>query len=150
MLAVLLLAPALVTNIAHITIQGSSFKPDSVRIEPGDTVRWTQKDATNHTAASTPYGGEGYWISETLTRQNPTYDRVFPVSGIYTYDCSYHAYMRGKIIVGNPVALIESPAKTPLPENEAALRDARGRAVGARKLARPPAETPSSPAFPKR
>jgi plastocyanin len=150
MLAALLLIPGLVTHVANINIRGSTFKPDSVRIEVGDTVRWTQMDGTQHTAAATPYGGDGYWISGVLTLQNPIYERVFTAPGTYTYDCSIHAFMKGKIIViGDPVAVAASAPEAPLPqgrEERMSLRDAKGRRLEApqngRKAPAPAFKTP--------
>ena len=130
MLAILLLAPALMTHIANINIKGSAFQPDSIHIEVGDTVRWTQMDGLNHTATSTPHGGDGNWGSVTLTQQqNKTYDHVFSAPGVYTYDCEYHNFMRAKITVGNATAVAGLPSRRMAPEVEKALRDLRGRAM---------------------
>src|SRR4051812_6905698 len=107
MLAIILLTPALLTSIVDVSIVGKRFVPDSVRIEPGDTVRWTQMDPTLHTSTG---NGDAEWYSGPIS-QNNSYQRVFITAGTFVYRCSYHASMTGRVVVGaaGPTAIFMSP-----------------------------------------
>jgi hypothetical protein len=127
MLATLMLAPVLWTGIANVNIENFSFVPDTVRIQPGDTVRWTQKDGIPHTSTGTGTGA-GDWNSGSLN-QNQVYMRAFPTAGSFAYICDFHA-MFGTVVVGGPTALRPAPVPAPgraIPVDGA--RDARGRVV---------------------
>lgn len=141
MLAALLLAPALVTGIVQVSITNFAFVPDSVRIEPGDTVRWTNNDGASHT--STGLGqGAGAWTSGTLSGSQ-TYQRAFGVAGVYDYKCNFHSSMTARVFVGSATALTPKPATPGMDHgaHDAHPRDTRGRSVT-------PADKPAgSPVF---
>jgi plastocyanin len=127
MLSAMLIVPALWTGIVNVNIQSFSFVPDTVRIQPGDTVRWTQKDGTSHTSSGTGTGA-GDWNSGALN-QNEVYTRAFPTAGVFPYICDFHS-MFGTVVVGTPTALRAAPVTPPkgaIPVDGA--RDARGRLV---------------------
>lgn len=127
MFAALVFAPALWTGIADVSIQNFRFVPDTVRIQPGDTVRWTQKDGTQHTSSGTGTGA-GDWSSGALS-QNQVYRRAFPTAGTFPYICDFHA-MFGTVVVGTPTALRPAPVAAPTGAISAeGGRDARGRAT---------------------
>jgi plastocyanin len=134
MLAMLLLTPALMTTVVEVSIVNRSFSPNSVHVLPGDTVRWTQMDATQHTSSG---NGTDIWYSGALS-QTKTFVRVFNSPGTFVYRCAYHSFMTGEVIVGTggPTAIYRSPEAMPDGENGSRiLRDVRGRAAPARKLA---------------
>jgi plastocyanin len=130
MLAALLLAPALVTGIVQVSITNFAFVPDSVRIQPGDTVRWTNNDGAPHT--STGLGqGAGAWTSGSLSTSQ-AYQRAFGAAGAFEYKCNFHSSMVATVYVGNATAI--SPKAAPAPgmdhgAHDAHQRDTRGRAV---------------------
>ena len=144
MLAALLLAPALLTGITQVTIQNFAFVPDSVRIQPGDTVRWTNADVTTHTSTGTGTG-DAAWNSGNLS-SGQTYQRVFPNIAAFNYRCNIHTSMLGRVFVGNATAIGPAPAKSTHMHHgavpEAEPRDTRGRTVN-------PDQTPvvGSPTF---
>lgn len=85
----------------------TSFSPEVIFIEPGDTVAW--ENMTSHNTNSMgdeqgliPQGAED-WASDL----NQDYHRQFQTEGVYIYKCDphYSLGMVGAIIVGKPVNL---------------------------------------------
>jgi len=132
MLAALILAPALVTTVVNVSIEGFAFVPDSIAVNLGDTLRWTNKDGSTHTSTST--GGINTWNSGNLG-QNKTYQKVFTTAGLSSYHCNIHSGMLGQVLVVDPNAPVAIHAETVTksgsraPAIQGSLRDARGRAL---------------------
>ena len=83
-------------STANISITGSDFSPASLTVKTGTTVKWTNNDATTHTATSDDgstfntgdiLGGYGYSKNIKVTQ-----------TGTFTYHCNYHS-MTGTLIV---------------------------------------------------
>jgi plastocyanin len=134
MVYTLLLTSALMTNVVDVSMVGKRFVPDSAHIEPGDTVRWTQKDPDQHGSQGT---GNEIWYSGGLTT-GKTYQHVFITPGDFVYRCNFHMNMNGKISVGSsgPTAIYRSPLEMPgTVEVKPGLgfRDLRGRSLHARQ-----------------
>ncbi|MHB1101412.1 MAG: plastocyanin/azurin family copper-binding protein [Devosia sp.] len=140
-LAALLVRPSLATakEIVEITMQGTAngshvwFDPMGLRVRPGQTIRWTNRDPGNSHTVTTydpsiferprriPDGAEP-WDSDYLL-PGESFSVTLTVEGVYDYYCvpHEHAGMVGRIVVGTPpagepveVALDE--ALTALPE----------------------------------
>lgn len=109
------------------------FDPVGLRVEPGTTIRWTNRDKANvHTTTSyhpslygrqrrIPEGAEP-WDSDYLL-EGESFEITLSVPGIYDYYCvpHEHAGMVGRIVVGslNPgdyPASVADPALTGLPD----------------------------------
>ena len=106
---------------ARINIRNFCFGPTILRVAPGETVTWVNKDTFPHTVlgANAAWGGYdklGAW-EEVSYR--------FVDSGVYPYVCTYHPGMIGAVVAGNgrpdgaayavttnagPVIRAESPA----------------------------------------
>lgn len=140
LLAAVLLRPALVlaAGPVEITMSGTAdgaqvwFDPIGVHIEPGQTVRWTNRDAGNsHTATAyhpslwerplrIPEGATP-WDSDYLL-PDESFEVTLTVPGVYDYYCvpHEHAGMVGRIVVGTPAADFAFPPPEaglePLPE----------------------------------
>lgn len=71
-----------------------AFAPAEVRIRPGQTVRWVNRDPIEHTVTAE---GEA-WGSE-LLKEGEIYLRRFDEPGRYPYYCTPHPQMRGLVIV---------------------------------------------------
>ena len=145
MLGVLILVPALLTGVVQVSIQNFSFVPDSVRVQPGDTVRWTNSDVSAHTSTGTGTGSAA-WNSGNLS-QGQTYQRVFTANSVLDYRCNIHTTMVGRVYVGNATAITPMPAKTAhtghgAGHEAAPARDTRGRTLNPEQ---PPVT--GSPAF---
>ena len=91
-----------------VAIKLIAFTPERVAIKRGETVTWTQTDASVHTVTSgrvTQTGGEvaeapdGTFDSGQLA-QDKTFAFTFDASGTFTYFCRIHpATMQGQVQV---------------------------------------------------
>ncbi|MFU8803942.1 MAG: plastocyanin/azurin family copper-binding protein [Bradymonadaceae bacterium] len=98
-----------------VMIKGNSYNPSVIEIEPGTTVTWINDEVFGYMAGefsgihnavstsapeafATPLLGHGEKASVTFTE-----------SGEYTYICTPHPYMQGRIIVRTPPEPEEGP-----------------------------------------
>lgn len=140
-LAALLPWPAAgaVADVVEITMLGKAngshvwFDPVGVHVEPGQTIRWTNRDPGNSHTVTTyhpaiferplriPVGAKP-WDSDYLM-PGESFSVTLTVAGIYDYYCvpHEHAGMVGRIVVGSPPAVeaasgTAEPGLTPLPD----------------------------------
>src|SRR3954470_24200401 len=130
----LLPRPAASAEVVEIGMQGNAdgskvwFDPIGVLVQPGQTIRWTNRDPGNaHTATAyhpknfehvcrTPDGAEP-WSSDYLL-PNEAFAVTLTVEGVYDYFCvpHEHAGMVGRIIVGSRVGAGAQPSRGATPE----------------------------------
>ncbi|WP_445151556.1 cupredoxin domain-containing protein [Baekduia sp. Peel2402] len=75
-----------------VTLKHISFVKETVRIHKGDKVKWVWKDPTvphNVTFAK----------RHSKTQQTGIYTLTFARSGTFTYHCTIHPGMNGKVVV---------------------------------------------------
>ena len=80
-------------SVVPVTVENFAFSPTDVEITVGSTVEWSNKDGMGHTVTfdtldvdeQLPAGGS---VTHTFTQ-----------AGEYTYHCSIHSSMQGKVIV---------------------------------------------------
>lgn len=87
-----LLPPSNLDSTEQVIIKGFAFNPQETTIKVGDKVTWVNQDSAHHTIT-----GNG-WDSGDLG-QNEVYSKSFDNPGTYDYTCTYHPYMKGKVIV---------------------------------------------------
>lgn len=87
--------PEEITITHEINILNYAFIPDSLEINIGDKVVWTNKDETKHTITSK----EGTELNSRFLGKGERYIHTFKKPGTYNYFCKPHPYMQGKIIV---------------------------------------------------
>ncbi|MFY9841477.1 MAG: cupredoxin family copper-binding protein [Terriglobales bacterium] len=79
---------------AAVKIDNFVFGPQTITVPAGATVTWTNKDDIPHTAVST----DGVFKSRVMdTDENFSY--TFTKAGTYSYYCSIHPKMTGKVVV---------------------------------------------------
>jgi len=92
----------------------SAFQPDTVRINPGDSVIWTNNGVFLHTSTSgvAPVW-DSLWDSGNLAH-GATFVHGFPADGTFPYFCRNHylSGMKGFVVVGTGVGAGESPDGT--------------------------------------
>jgi len=116
------------SDVVEITMQGNAdgskiwFDPIGVLVQPGQTIRWTNRDPGNsHTTTAyhpknaghgrrIPEGAEP-WNSDYLL-PNEAFSVTMTVGGVYDYFCipHEHAGMVGRIVVGHPDAASAAPS----------------------------------------
>src|SRR3954470_13777748 len=129
----LLPRPAASAEVVEIGMQGNAdgskvwFDPMGVLVQPGQTIRWTNRDAGNaHTTTAyhlknfehprrIPEGAEP-WNSDYLL-PNETFSVTLTVEGVYHYFCipHEHAGMVGRIVVGHPDNASAAPSREAAP-----------------------------------
>lgn len=79
-----------------ITIQNSTFNPNTLNVKPGTTVTWINKDNQTQDIVS----NSGIFDSGNLTT-NQSYNYTFNQSGSYPFHSTSNSNMTGTIIVSS-------------------------------------------------
>lgn len=93
--------------VRGITPPYISYVPDPIFAKVGDTVRWTNNDATLHTVISGfPVSPDGkFGLNEDggpiYIPPAGTFEHVFEEAGEFPYFCNLHPFMTSKVIVGD-------------------------------------------------
>jgi plastocyanin len=90
-------APVTDTSTDRVYMAENCFTPTIVRIDIGDRVTWTNKDAVAHAVV----GANGSWGRYEDISQGGTTAVRFDASGVYPYFCYIHPGMIGAVVVGN-------------------------------------------------
>jgi plastocyanin len=94
--------------------------PTVLRVEPGETVTFVNRDETKHVLSSSGYA----WGSDGYMRTDEAFTATFSKNGVYPYQCYLHPGMAGAVVVGDGSGLgaaerggvVASPLQEPLPE----------------------------------
>ncbi len=82
----------------RVSIRNFCFGPTILRVLPGDTVTWVNKDAVPHTVL----GANATWGAfYSVERNGGEVTYRFGRSGVYPYVCSLHVGMMGAVVVGD-------------------------------------------------
>ena len=79
---------------AEVRVDNFSFAPDTLTVAVNSTVTWVNKDDVPHVIAS----NDGLFKSKALDTDDK-YSYTFAKAGTYSYYCSVHPKMVGKIVV---------------------------------------------------
>jgi plastocyanin len=85
-------SPAVVVHIKDF-----AYKPETVTIRPGQSVRFVEDDETPHTVTAV----DKSFDSGNLDK-GKSWTHAFASEGTYAYFCAYHTYMKGKVVVKAP------------------------------------------------
>lgn len=77
-----------------VSIENFSFNPSEITVKKGTEVTWTNNDSTTHTVTS----DTNAFKSGDLAPGN-TFKFTFNETGTFSYHCSIHTTMTGKVIV---------------------------------------------------
>jgi plastocyanin len=94
-----------------VSIVDFAFSPDTVRVNAGDSVVWTNNGAFLHTSTSGVSGvWDSLWDSGDLAH-GASFVHGFPADGTFQYFCRHHhlSGMKGVVVVGTGVGTSESP-----------------------------------------
>ncbi len=78
----------------EVWIQGMAFTPSTITVAAGTTIKWTNKDAVNHTVTS----DTGIFDSGTMG-DGATFSQMFNNTGSFPYHCAVHPGMKATVIV---------------------------------------------------
>jgi len=79
---------------AEVKIDNFVFGPQTLTVPIGATVTWTNKDDIPHTTVST----DGVFKSKVMDTDEK-FSYTFTKAGTYSYYCSVHPKMTGKVVV---------------------------------------------------
>jgi plastocyanin len=77
-----------------VNIENFKFLPPALTVSAGTTVTWKNEDDSPHRI-----GGKGGSFTSPALDTDGTFARTFTTPGEYSYICTIHPYMVGKIIV---------------------------------------------------
>lgn len=81
---------------ARVEVSGFCYEPTVLRIERGQTVEWTNRDAAPHSVS----GANFVWGDFAAIRQDESISFSFDAAGVYPYFCALHPAMIGAVVVG--------------------------------------------------
>lgn len=87
-------APTATPAITVVHISQFAFAPPSVTIHAGESVRWINDDAVQHSATA----DDASWDSGELA-QGQSWTHVFAKAGTYGYYCDDHRFMKATVVV---------------------------------------------------
>jgi plastocyanin len=77
-----------------VAVKNFAFNPGTLTVKAGTKVTWTFDDPVGHNVKA----NDGSFSSSTL-ENGATYSFTFTKPGSYSYICSIHPYMKGKVDV---------------------------------------------------
>ena len=77
-----------------VSIVNMTFTPASITVTPGTTVTWKNNDNMTHTVTADDNSFDSGNIGA-----GASFTRTFSVAGTFTYHCSIHPSMTGKVVV---------------------------------------------------
>ncbi len=80
--------------VATVSMDHSTFTPSEITVAPGTTVTWVNNEPMPHTVVDLNKG----FRSKTLVK-DATFSFTFTTAGDFSYLCSIHPNMKGKVIV---------------------------------------------------
>lgn len=83
---------------AEVAIKDFAYGPKEVSVSVGETVRWTNADAFEHTVTSGTPDRKGGKFDETVDA-GKTATVTFEEAGRFAYFCQRHTFMTGEVTV---------------------------------------------------
>ena len=80
---------------ADVLIDNFSFSPKTFTVPVGTTVTWTNHDSVSHVVTS----ADNQFKKSVPLKAGQSFSYTFAAAGTYSYLCSIHPRMTGKIIV---------------------------------------------------
>lgn len=88
---------------AQVEVRTFAFAPDTLRVDAGTRIQWTNRDAIEHTVTwGTPDELDARLESASLDSSGAIHTATPREPGRYGYFCDRHRFMRGMVIVTSP------------------------------------------------
>lgn len=85
------------SGTVEMDIAGSAYQKSDITIKKGATVVWTNQDSIQHDV--TPDEESPAFEGSELLNNGQSYSFTFNTVGTYTYHCTPHPFMTGKVTV---------------------------------------------------
>lgn len=92
-----LLVPTIRAADTAVDIVNFAFGPQTITIDVGDTVTWTNGDAIGHSATGIDFAAPAFDTG--IIGPNDSQSVQFDEAGTFEYLCSPHPFMLGTVIV---------------------------------------------------
>jgi plastocyanin len=79
----------------EVAIDDFSFSPNTLTLSAGATVTWTNHDKVPHVVSS----ADNQFKKSTVLKTGESFSHTFVTKGTYSYFCSIHPRMTGKIVI---------------------------------------------------
>jgi len=79
---------------AEVKIDNFTFSPAALKVKPGTQITWTNGDDIPHTVVS-----DGHAFTSKVLGTDEKFTFTADKPGIYSYSCSIHPNMTGKVVV---------------------------------------------------
>jgi plastocyanin len=76
-----------------VVIEGLKYEPETLRVKPGETVLWINKDPFPHTVTT-----QGVFDSHSIAASS-SWLYTANITGKHAYTCSFHPNMKGTLHV---------------------------------------------------
>jgi plastocyanin len=83
-----------------VPIRNYCFTPTILRVQPGASVTWINRDRAPHTVL----GANASWGGYEVLKRGRAVTHRFTRPGVYPYVCTYHVGMVGAVVVGDAAA----------------------------------------------
>jgi amicyanin len=89
--------PVKVVATNTVSIKNFAFSPATITVKPDTTVTWVNHDEDAHTVTfqSNPK------VASNPLQGNQSFSHTFQTAGTYSYICSIHPFMHGKVVVAS-------------------------------------------------
>ena len=81
-----------------VTIQDFAFAPESIEVEAGTTLTWSNGDGVTHTVTSGADGASDGTFDESV-EGGESAEISFGEAGTFAYFCAIHPTMTGEVVV---------------------------------------------------
>lgn len=89
-------AVEIAANSVTVDMGDIQFHPQGIKVKPGTTVTWVNKEAAIHNVRQV----ESVFLSQDVMKEGDTFSFTFDKPGRYRYVCTYHhPNMNGVVIV---------------------------------------------------
>lgn len=82
------------SQTSNVTIKNMAFSPNLITTSVGQTITFTNNDSVPHTVTADDNTFDSGSIAP-----GTTFKKTFDTNGSFSYHCSFHPFMKGKVIV---------------------------------------------------
>lgn len=100
-----------------VVMKDNCFVSTVVRIQPGDTVTWINKDSTDHAVGGV---ANSFGDLHKMLSAGDRYSNTFEDEGVYPYLCILHPGMGGAVVVGDGLGDLSAATTTSTEDGGAA------------------------------
>jgi plastocyanin len=100
-----------------VRIEDFNFAPETIKINVGDTITWTNFDSASHNAVTVEETASNMAFDSGNLKTGESYSHEFKKAGTYRYICTYHPKMIGTVIVLPESVKTKAKMSSDMPED---------------------------------